>query len=190
MFKLANVIFALSALVSCERSNRTVEVLPNTNNVNQDGNGTGTGKGGFGSLVLRLSNLPSKTTSASVRILIDGEPSTADVKLTDGSGKTTIENLPLGSSQQVIVKATIESVLYIGRASVNIDKDSRSTATIPMEKDSGGDTGGTGGTGGTGTADVNINVDVGGQQAPPSGTNLWDGKSFKGNSQFTIKPVQ
>ena len=60
----------------------------------------------------------------------------------------------------------------------------------------GGNTGGnTGGTGTGGNSDLDISIDIGGNSGGTNngGTstqNLWDGKSFKGNSMFNIEPVK
>jgi hypothetical protein len=196
MLKIAQIILVVSVLVSCERSNRTVEIQPGTNNNsnrnpngNSNGNqglpttpGNGTGTTKFGGLRLSISGLPTNASTAAMSINVAGKTTSSPVNLSNGAGEASLSNLDVGTSIDVSVKTTIGGTNYTGQASVSIQKDTDADASIVMKVDSSPQ---------GGNSDLGIQIEIGGTKPTPTpNTNLWDGLSFKGNSQFNVQPVK
>lgn len=170
-----------------------------------------------GSLKLRISGLPSSAGSAVVQISIAGNAETRNISLMDGKGITTITDLSPGELD-VDVSTTIGSATYRGTTEISILKGMISSASIvmstnanptptpnpdpqptpipqpepqpqpqpepqpqPLPNDNNG-----------GDSSIDIGIDIGGNSPTPSPTpqpSIWDGKSFQGNSMFSIEPI-
>ncbi len=208
MIRLTLFAVAVSALVSCERSNRSIEVQPTAPSIKPSGDNTGgdsTTK--TGSLTLTISGLPSSATTAQLAISVGGDQESRSVTLSGGSGTTTLSGMPVGYAS-VKVSTTISGTYYSGTASASIVSNDEVTASVSMT--AGQDPGpvppgpvppgpvppgpvppgpvppGPVPPGPGGDTSIDIGIDIGGNPGP---SNTWDGKTFKGNSMFNVEPV-
>lgn len=198
---ILSIMLLAASLVGCERSSRSVEVqpisngkLPNSNTGDQPSPGDDTGSNNstkkVGQINLTLAGAETASGSASVAWTFNGASQTATVTLSNGSGTTLLSNVPAGSST-LTVKVTINSVVYNGSASVIVSENSAKSVSLNLVRDTSGGGGGqqpnpptpTGG-----DSDVIINPTIGGNPTPTP-TSLWDGKSFRGNSKWSIEAV-
>ncbi len=202
---ILSIMLLAASLVGCERSSRNVEVqpisngkLPNSDTGEKpnpsDDTGSDNSTKKVGQINLTLSGAETASGSASVAWTFNSASQTATVTLSNGSGTTLLTNVPAGSST-LTVKVTINSVVYNGSASVIVSENSAKSVSLNLVRDTSG--GGGGGGGGQqpnpptptgGDSDVIINPTIGGNPTPTP-TNLWDGKSFRGNSKWSIEAV-
>ena len=132
MLRLTLFALCVSALVSCERSNRTIEVQPTAPSIKPSGDNTGgdsTTK--TGSLTLTIRGLPSSATAAQLAISVGGDQESRSLSLSGGSGTTTLSGMPVGYAS-VKVSTTISGTYYSGTASASIVSNNEVTAYVSM----------------------------------------------------------
>ena len=206
MLRLTLFALCVSALVSCERSNRTIEVQPTAPSIKPSGDNTGgdsTTK--TGSLTLTIRGLPSSATAAQLAISVGGDQESRSLSLSGGSGTTTLSGMPVGYAS-VKVSTTISGTYYSGTASASIVSNNEVTAYVSMtaSQDPGPGPSPIPGPGPSpipgpgpspipgpgGDTSIDIGIDIGGNPGPnPGPSNTWDGKTFKGNSMFNVEPM-
>ena len=203
---ILSIMLLAATLVGCERSSRNVEVQPISNGklpdsdtgdkpTPDDDTGSGDSTKKVGQINLTLSGAETASGSASVAWTFNGASQTATATLSNGSGTTLLSNVPSGSST-LTVKVTINSLIYNGSASVIVSENSAKSVSLNLVRDTSGGGGGGGGGGQQptppnptgGDSDVIINPTIGGNPTPTP-TSLWDGKSFRGNSKWSIEAV-
>jgi hypothetical protein len=214
MIRVITLASFLVVFAGCERSTRNVEIQPTNQGVKPEGNSSGDSLSNTGKVKLDVSGFPADLKSVDLKISINGTAWDRKYDLQGGSGSDTFEPLNIGSTL-IKVTVVIAGKSYDGSATLTIRKSETSRVSIKLSA-SDSSTGGTptptptptppgtptpsptppgtptpSGTP-SGDTDLDISVDIGGSSTPgtPQPQNLWDGKSFKGNSMFNIEPVK
>ena len=222
MLRTALFALAVSAMVSCERSNRSVDIQqPVNNGVKPETDNGGDSLSKTGILSLQVSGLPASASSVDLMISVDGDLDSRTVSLSGGSGTVKLTGLTPGTSN-LKVTAIVNQIAYLGSTTGIIRKGQVSSASVVLNAGSSPTPPGPTPPGPTppgptppgptppsptppsptppsptpplnNDTSIDINIDIGPNPGPnpqPQPQNLWDGKSFKGNSMFNIEPVK
>jgi hypothetical protein len=223
MLRTALFALAISAVASCERSNRSVDIQqPVGNGVKPETDNGGDSMSKTGTLSLQVSGLPTSANAADLMISIDGDLDSRTVSLSGGSGVVKMTGLTPGAAN-LKVTAIVSQVAYLGSSSAIIRKGENSSASVVLSAGSnptppgptppgptppgptppgptppgptppGPTPPGPTPPGPSNDTSIDINIDIGpgpGPNPQPQPQNLWDGKSFKGNSLFNIEPIK
>lgn len=207
MNQLLTILVAALIFAGCERSNRNIEVTPNNNTGNNGQNGRTGGERNepidqgdgdstaarTGSVALTIRGLSTTASRLELSWSFNGKSGTQTMVLSNGVARTNLLNLPVGTDA-LQISGTIDSKA-IKSGSINITVTSGKTTSASFDAQSTSeDSGSNGGSTGGNNTDVILIPSIGDSTTvPPTSTppvpSSWDGKSFKGNSSWTIEAL-
>ncbi len=180
----------------CERSSRTVQIQPTNNAVGEEGNGADGEKpdtsAKTGKLELVVKNADNSAKSLDLDWTFKSKSDSVSIALSGGAGSETIKYVPAGSGT-ITFSGKLDGKA-IQDITQNITIVSGNVKSLTLSLKSGGGTGGT-----SGETDAEITVEIISPTqpqnpvtppvTPPTNVDVWDGKSFKGNKNWTIEAV-